>query len=136
MSLGSHIAHLQHRAARKLLLDIEVVVFHVRRLDIAVESEHIALKTEAIGRVIYRLSRIERARNDGWNNLRVTQSNRVISRAGSEENRIRQMVQDHVLGESIKKHAEPCAHYRPALATHVPCQAGAGSEILIVRVVG
>src|SRR5207253_9387549 len=54
MSLGSYIAHLQHGSARDLLLDVQIVVLHVRCLDVAVEAEGIALKTARCGRRIDR----------------------------------------------------------------------------------
>ena len=47
MSLRSHIADLNHGLAGELLLDVEVVVLHVGRFDIAIKGENIALKAAA-----------------------------------------------------------------------------------------
>src|SRR4029077_4019831 len=44
MPLRSNIAHLQNCLARELLLKVEVVVLHVGSLDVAIESENIALE--------------------------------------------------------------------------------------------
>ena len=43
MTLRSDVADLNHGLAGKLLLDVEVVILHVRRFDIAVETEAVAL---------------------------------------------------------------------------------------------
>ena len=43
MALRSDIPDLQHRLARDLLLEVQVVVLHIGRLNVAVEPENIAL---------------------------------------------------------------------------------------------
>src|SRR5579862_1661570 len=43
VTLGAHIAQLDHHFVADLLLDVQVVVLHVRRLDVAIEGEGIAL---------------------------------------------------------------------------------------------
>jgi len=44
VSLRADVADLQGHLAVDLLLQVQVVVFHVRRLNVAVESEHIAFE--------------------------------------------------------------------------------------------
>src|SRR5260370_22445571 len=50
--LGSDIAQLQHGFARDLLLDVEIVVLHVRRLDIPVEGEDFTFNVGAAGFIV------------------------------------------------------------------------------------
>jgi len=49
MALGTDVARLDNGLAGDLLLDVEVVVLHVRRLDVAIEGEGIALIAAAAG---------------------------------------------------------------------------------------
>src|SRR5579863_9412700 len=44
MALRTDIARLNHTFAGELLLNVQVVVLHVRRLDVAVEGEDVALE--------------------------------------------------------------------------------------------
>src|SRR5689334_25328824 len=96
--------------AAKLLLDVEVVVFHVGRLDIAIKGKDVAL----IG--TSRLVPKQRYTGgngppDGSGRVNRRGSHRVVGWTRVEEWRIGEMAQSHVLGKSVKEHPEAGAYY-------------------------
>src|SRR6266851_10381617 len=138
MPLRSHVADLQYNLVGDLLLDVQVVIFHVGRFDIPVEGENIALRTA--GAVWYsingypRLNRPverqgERCLLDGVG------SNIVICRPGGVKRRVWQVAQEHVLREGVKKHSVAAANDRLAVSENVPGDAGAGCKVLVVGIV-
>src|ERR1700733_10170467 len=100
MSLRAHISNLQYRFARDLLLNIQVVVFHVWGFDVAVESKYVALviagalaakqRNARLNGTAIHASRVNRPGSDG-----------IVGWPGIEIRRGRQMPQNHVLGEGI-----------------------------------
>src|SRR5260370_24772422 len=138
MPLRSNVADLQYCLAGNLLLDIQVVILHVRRLDVAVEGEDVAL--EAIRRT--RRS-IECSHNAAWVNRSAGREgfgnrNRtevVICWAGIEEGRIGEMAKHHVLREGIVEHAETGADHGSTFSGYIPCSTHSRCEVFLVRVI-
>src|SRR6476619_2475747 len=102
MSLRSYISNLQHSLAGELLLDVEVVILHVGRFDVAVESKSIALEGATSGRREYRTARDDRgAQGIAARDRRVTKTrgqdwgrpNVVVCRSGIEKRRVWQVTE-------------------------------------------
>src|ERR1700739_443005 len=135
MSLRAHVADLNHHLRANLLLDVQVVIFHVRCLDVAVEGKGVAFEGGAAWGPVSRNSRRDRSGGNRGDDLILRWTNRVVSRTGIEVGRIRQMAHDHVLREGVEEDAVAGTNDSPAFAGHIPCDADARSEIGAVRVV-
>src|SRR6202451_4005586 len=134
MALRSYIPDLQHGLACELLLEVQVVVLHIRSLDVAVEAENVALKAASGRRRVHRT-----AGNDGAAG-RARRKNRlrsyvVVCRSGIKERCIRQVPQNHVLREGVEEHAPPGADHRFTLAAHVPSHTDTRGTVPVARVV-
>src|SRR5271169_6657042 len=112
MPLRSHIAQLHRHLASKLLLDVQVVVFHVRSLDIPVKSESVALQAGAARGTVNRNSTCDRRSGSGRNDLVLAGANRVIGWYGIEVRRIRQVPHDHTLRKRIEEDAVAGTNHR------------------------
>src|SRR5208282_120569 len=137
MALRADIADLNHGLARKLLLDVEIVVLHVRSLDIAVVGEGVALaatRRSAGGkerrRVLHRVG-AQAGRKDS---IRV-RPDVVESGAWGVGRRIGKVAQHHVLRGSVKEHAEAGTDHGLAFTSNVPGDAGARGEVFLVGIV-
>src|SRR5579871_482552 len=134
MALRPHIADLQHRMTVELLLHVEVVVFHVGRLDVAVEGERIALVGTG-GRC-----RVDWAARSDWSadyagGKDRVRANVVVGRARIEVRRVGKVAERHVLGERIVEHAKSGTNHGLSFTSYVPGSADARGEILLVRIV-
>src|SRR5580704_11449247 len=134
MALRPHICDLQHRLARDLLLDVQIEILHVRRPDVLLEAESIALKIASRGWREYRGTGYDRACRRGlrenwiWSHI-------VISWAGIKIGRIWQVGQNHVLREGVEEQAVSGAEHRFPLPSNIPCHADAGGTIPVVRLI-
>src|SRR6059058_3349906 len=134
MPLRPHVPDLQRHLTRKLVLQVQVVIFHVRCADVAINGENIAFHGATARRIEDRLSlnnasRCIRRWNDlGW-------PNRVVSGTRIVERRIWQMSQEGVLRERIIEDASSGAYYCLALAGYIPRDARARRKILVIRLV-
>src|ERR1700730_8814063 len=100
MALRSDITDLDHGLAGELLLEVEVVVLHVGRLDVAIKGEDVALEATARGGLkhgalgndgsFHRAGRKDRSRTYV-----------VIGWARIEERSVGQVAEHHVLREGI-----------------------------------
>src|SRR5579885_2621040 len=135
MSLRSDIPDLQRHFAIELVLEIDVVVLHIRRSRVTVYDKRITLEIGA-SRCIeywltggYHVTAAAHRRND------LRGADRVVSRTGIIERRIRKMPEEKVLREGIVEHSPARADYSGAFAAYVPRSAEAGCKIPIVRFV-
>ena len=101
--LRSHIPYLQRSLASELLLDIDVVVFHVRRFDVRVNGENVALLAATVGRAIHGLSSSDCADVQGCSCNCGSSAKIAIGRTGSIVRGIRQMAEEYILGKSVIK---------------------------------
>src|SRR6516162_2604527 len=98
MPLRSHIAYRPHYFVSDLLLDVEVVIFHVWRPDIAIESEDVTLVIASSFISVHRHTWGDGPRHARRINGCCT-GERVVGRSGIKVRRVRQVAQDHVLGK-------------------------------------
>src|ERR1700691_4146411 len=117
MALGPNITDLDDRLAGNLLLDVEVVILHIRGLNVAIVAEGVALVTAARAACKYGLTG-----NDGPTDRAAGEdgigTDVVIGRPGIEVGRIRQMAHHHVLRESVVEHSEAGADNRLSFSSH------------------
>src|SRR6202035_2429668 len=101
MPLRPHVGQLHHHFGSQLLLDVQVVIFHVGSLDIPVKRKGVALQAGAAWRVVNRNSvrdwREGPSEGGSRNDLILAGSNRVIGWSRIEEGRIWQVTHDHIL---------------------------------------
>src|ERR1700691_840467 len=134
MALRPYITNLQHGFAGYLLLDIQVVVLHVRSFDVAIKREGIALVITSGGGGKQRSAVSNRASHHTSGKYGIG-TDIVVRRAGIEIWRIRQVAESHVLREGVKEQSEAGADYGRSLSRSVPCDAHARSKILLVGIV-
>src|SRR5579862_4458283 len=104
MTLRSNIRDLHNHLARDLLLEVDVEILHIRRLDVTVETEGIALIRASCRRRVYRTTR-NNGPAHGAGRENCCRSNVVIRRPRIKERRIRQVAENHVLREGVKEDA-------------------------------
>src|SRR5690348_4956344 len=126
MPLRTNIAELQRSLTSQLLLNIDVVVRHVRRFEMAVNSEDVAFLAATVGGTIDGLSRNyggdgERRARDRSGSTKVT-----ICGARGVERGIGQVAQEHILREGVVEEASTDSNYSLAFAGDIPRNAGAG----------
>ena len=135
MSLRADVGDLQNTLTEQLLLEIDVVVLHVRRFYVAIKCEDVALQAGAarspvnwglVGDCRYR------ARGD---DLVLAGSDRIVGRSRIEIGRVREVAHDHILGEGIEEDSVAHTDYRFAFAGHIPGDADARREILMIGIV-
>src|SRR5579872_5479434 len=134
MALRSHISDLQHRLAGNLLLDVQIVILHVRRVLFRSEGEHVAFETTSRRRRVHRAAGHDGpahgTRRENWR-----RSDVVIRRSRIKERRVRQVPKDHVLGERVEEDSVTGADHGLAFRAHIPRQADARSKIFLVWVI-
>jgi len=127
------VADLQHHLARNLLLEIQVVILHVGRADVAVHRENVS------GGGCPRSGEHRNARRDRpahcADRENGRRAERIVSWARVEAAVIGQVSQEEVLREGVVENAEAGANYRLAFAEGIPGQAEARSEVVVVRLV-
>src|SRR5580704_4191943 len=135
MTLGSDVADLQHHFAVELLLDVEVEVLHVRRLDVAIEAEGVAfIGAASILRTVHGLARDDGSAIGARGDDRVW-SDVVVSGSGIEEWCVGQVAEHHVLRESVEEHAPSSADDSLAFAGRIPGSAQARGKVGVDRIV-
>src|SRR5271163_3326862 len=137
MPLRPNVSQLQYHLAPELLLKIQVVILHIRRLDVSIEGENVALdhaawsSVERLAGEVRTCDRID-GRRIQVRHLDGVGPNVVIGGAGSKESRVGQVAQRHVLRESVKEEAIAGTHHGPALPGYIPHHAGAWGEVLLI----
>src|SRR5690349_11988798 len=123
----------------KLLLQVQIVIFYVRSLDVPVKGKDVALEIAiwvAVKRDAWNVSvvqihggRIEICHLHGCN------PDGVVSRPGRVESRVRQMSQHHVLRERIKEQSITSAQDGLPFTGRVPGNAYARREVFLVGLI-
>src|SRR5579885_830111 len=135
MSLRSDIPDLQRHFVAELVLEIEIVVLHIRRARVTIHDKGITLEIGTSRGIEYRLTggyhvtAAAHRRND------LRRPDRIVSRTGIIERWVREMPKEEILREGVVEHSPACAQYRFPLTAHVPGQAEARSEIPVVGLI-
>ena len=103
------------------MLQVEVVVLHVRSANIRINHEGIAFQVAATGRSKHGLIVKDASGHAGGNNL--CGADRVVSRTGIIEGRIWQMSKERILGESVIENSPPGTDNRCAFSRGIPGEA-------------
>src|SRR5579864_1607730 len=121
------------------MLDIDVVVFHVRCLDIAVEGKDVALDVAARSPIERLALDIYPTRISGGRvkvrHLYWIGTDIVVRGSGGVEGWVGQVAQHHVLRKGIKKESKSRAQDRLSLPVQIPHDAGPGREVFLIWIV-
>src|SRR5258708_4323777 len=137
VSLRSHVADLQNHFARNLLLDVQIVIFNVRRLDIWIDGKIIAFAAWAAAAIrcaVRWLAGDERLRTGGRFRDGVG-SKTGVRWTGGKKSRVGQVAEEHILRGGVKENAESSTDHRLPAAKNIPRKIGARAEIPVLRLV-
>src|SRR5213075_876792 len=120
MSLRADIPDLQCHFTGKLVLQVDVIVLHIRRSNMSIDCKGVAFEVDASRRVEDRLSGRDywAAGIHCWNDL--CRADWIVRRARIIERRIRKVPEKEVLRDGVIEHPPTCAHHRLALPGNVP----------------
>src|SRR5579859_7695127 len=95
----------------ELLLDVEVVILHVGRFDVAIEGKGVALVVAACCGCEYGAAGNDRAADCSRRIDRLGGGEWIVGRTGIAIGRIRQVAESHIVRERVEEHTKTCADY-------------------------
>src|SRR6266436_4769944 len=131
VSLGTNVANLQGHLSPKLLLHVQVVIFHVGRSHVVIYAEGIG---EWAGAAIDREIWIEYATKCGTERNRRS-GKAVVSRSRVIEAVEGQVAHKHILGISVVEDPEARANNSLLVAGDVPSNADPRRDIIVIGLV-
>ena len=132
VALRTDVPDLQHHLARKLLLQVEVVILHVRRGKVAVYRKNVPGRGARWSHKCRNSRKYRSGRADRGNRVR---TRGIVSYSWTKLAVVRQFTKKDVLGNGVKKESPSCAQHGAALAEGIPSHTDARREVFVVRFV-